>query len=203
MRPPGNSNRPPRRLSFLEGFSTQVRCLKALMIRDMMMRYGRQNIGFLWVILEPMLLTAGVMAIWSLIKPPYEHGVQIVALVLTGYMPLTLWRHMTNAGVFAFRRNLGVLYHRHITLVDTLLARILLELVGTTTALLVVYGVLLAAEVVAPIADPGLAVFAWLLMGCLSAGIAIIFAILTEYSEVTERFIQPFQYLMLPLSGTF
>ena len=48
----------------------------------------------------------------------------IVALVLTGYMPLTLWRHITNAGVFAFRRSIGLLYHRRITLVDTLLARV-------------------------------------------------------------------------------
>src|SRR5262245_54023087 len=88
-----------RHATLSRGLAVQARCLKALMIRDMMMRYGRANIGFLWVILEPMILTAGVMAIWSLIRPPYEHGVQIVAIVLTGYMPLTLWRHIANAGV--------------------------------------------------------------------------------------------------------
>src|SRR5262245_43972077 len=202
MPPPASNGNEPKG-ALWRGFSVQTRCLKALMIRDMMMRYGRANIGFLWVILEPMILTAGVMGIWSLIRPPYEHGIQIVAIVLTGYMPLTLWRHITNAGVTAFRRNIGLLYHRHVTLIDTLLARTLLEFAGTTCALLVVYGVLLSADIVEGMADPGLAAMAWLLMGLLSAGVAVNFAVLTEYSEVTERFIQPFQYLMLPLSGTF
>src|ERR1700720_262482 len=99
---------------FLHGMQVQVRCVHALLIRDMMMRYGRHNIGFLWVVLEPMILTAGVMGVWSVIKPPYEHDVRVISLVLTGYMPLTLSRHMTNAGIFIFRRNLGLLYHRNV-----------------------------------------------------------------------------------------
>ena len=39
----------------------RVRVLEALAVRDMMMRYGRGNLGFLWVLLEPMILTVGVM----------------------------------------------------------------------------------------------------------------------------------------------
>jgi capsular polysaccharide transport system permease protein len=95
-----------------------------------------------------MILTVGVMSVWSIIKPPFEHGIQILSLVLTGYMPLTLWRHMTNAGVFVFRRNIGLLYHRNISLIDAFIAQALLEFAGTTTALTVVTAVLLAAGLV-------------------------------------------------------
>jgi capsular polysaccharide transport system permease protein len=189
--------------SLRRGLAVQVRCLRALVLRDMMKRYGRANIGFLWVILEPMILTAGVMVVWSFLKPAYEHGIEIVSLVLTGYMPLTLWRHVTNSGVRMFQGSIGLLYHRNISLIDIFLARVTLELTGTTCALIFVYCVLLAAGLVTPIADIGLVIAAWLTMFLLSAGAALGFAILTEYSEVTERFVQPFQYLMLPLSGTF
>ncbi len=188
---------------FARGLKSQARCMHALVIRDLMMRYGRGNIGFLWVVLEPMILTVGVMGVWSMIKPPSEHGVQIVAIVLTGYMPLTLWRHFTNAAVFIFRRNAGLLYHRNISLLDTFLSRMFLEFVGTTTALATVSGLLLAADIIAPPQDIGLVVAAWSLQGLYSLGLALIIAALTEYSEVTERFIQPLQYLMLPISGTF
>jgi capsular polysaccharide transport system permease protein len=188
---------------FSRGLKSQARCIRALIIRDMMMRYGRGNIGFLWVVLEPMILTVGVMAVWSMVKPPFEHGVQIVAIVLTGYMPLTLWRHFTNAAVFIFRRNVGLLYHRNISLLDTFFSRMFLEFVGTTAALTTVSALLFAADIIAPPHDIGLVVAAWSLQGLYSLGTALIIAALTEYSEVAERFIQPFQYLMLPLSGTF
>ncbi|MGE0769138.1 MAG: ABC transporter permease [Hyphomicrobiaceae bacterium] len=185
------------------GLAVQSRIITALVVRDMMMRYGRANIGFLWVVLEPMILTVGVMAMWSLIKSPYEHGLQIVTIVLTGYMPLTLYRHITNLGPFALRRNVTLLYHRHISFIDVIVSRAVLEFAGTTTALVVVYITLALTGVVSMIEDIGFVVLAWLLMASLSFGLACVFAVATEYSETTERFIQPFQYLMLPISGTF
>lgn len=189
--------------SMTVGLKVQARILRALIVRDMMMRYGRANIGFLWVILEPMILTVGVMALWSQIKSPYEHGLEIVGIVLTGYMPLTLFRHITGVGPFIFRRSITFLYHRNISFIDILIARAALEFAGTTTALFVVYLALVLAGIVAPAHDLGLVLLAWFLMALLSFGIMIMFAVLTEYNETTERFIQPFQYLMLPLSGTF
>lgn len=187
----------------LDGFAVQVRCVSALVIREMMTRYGRSNIGFFWVVLEPMLLTAGVMILWSLIKSPYERGVAIQTFVLTGYMPLTLWRHLTGCGAFAFRRSASLLYHRYITLFDVFLARIILEFLGTTAALTVVTVILILAGVLEPIVDPLKCVAAWLMMGALSASFGLLIAILTEHVEVSERFIQPLQYLMLPISGCF
>ena len=181
----------------------QMRALHALIVREMMMRYGRDNIGFLWVVLEPMILTAGVLVLWSAIRAPYEHGVHVISLVMTGYMPLTLWRHITQAGIHAFRRSMSLLYHRHITLLDAFLARVILEFAGTTAALIIVYLVLLAAGLVSAFHDPGLALLGWVSMGVLSVGVAACIAVMTEYSEAMEKFIQPFQYFMLPLSGCF
>jgi len=190
-------------IEFWQGLKVQSRCILALIIRDMMMRYGRDNIGFLWVVLEPMILTVGVMALWSVLRPPYEHGVQIVAVVLTGYMPLTLWRHMTNCAIFLFRRTAGVLYHRNISLLDVFIARMLLEFAGTTTALVSVAMVLVAIGIIDLPRDFGLVAAGWLLKAFYAFGVGLCIAALTEYSEVTERFIQPIQYLMLPISGVF
>src|SRR5689334_14760682 len=89
----------------LLGFSIQRRNIHALILRDMMMRYGRDNIGFIWVVLEPMLLTAGVMALWSILYPGGKYGITVIEFVLTGYMPLTLWRHLTNQNVTLLRRS--------------------------------------------------------------------------------------------------
>lgn len=191
------------RLSYFGSLKIQSRVIRSIMLRDMMMRYGRANIGFLWVVLEPILLTAGVMLFWTLSKSPYEHGVQVVAFVLTGYMPLTLYRHLSQSGVFIFRNSISFLYHRSVTFIDVLLARCLVEFIGTTAALFLVYGLLLVAGIIEPASNPGLALLAWMAMALLSFGLGAIFACITEYSETTERFIQPLQYLQVPISGAF
>lgn len=185
------------------GLRKQFRIVTALVVREMMMRYGRSNIGFLWVILEPMILTTGVMLIWSLGKSPYEHGLQVVAIVMTGYLPLTLFRHLTNGAVHLYRSNISNLYHRHISLIDLIIAKSLLEFLGTSTAFLVVYSILTLTGIASPIVDITLVLGGWLSMAILSFGFATFIAAVTEMSETTERFIQPLQYLIVPLSGCF
>ena len=192
-----------RSLSLSRGFEVQIRAIKALVIRDMMLRYGRNNIGFLWIVLEPMLLTTGVMLIWSFTHQPLHHGLSVVAMVLSGYMPLTLWRHMSNSGIMIIRRSMSTLYHRHLSLLDVIAARMFTELASVTLALMIVYGALLAFGLMEPVAEPGYFVLGWLLMAGLGSSFALVMAGLTEIAESAERFVQPIQYLLLPLSGAF
>jgi capsular polysaccharide transport system permease protein len=99
------SQRRDDRAGFGGRLATRVDVITALIVRDMMVRFGRHHLGFVWTVLEPMILTAGVMLIWSLIKEPIIHGIPVIVFVLTGYMPLTLWRHLTNPMVKIFRAN--------------------------------------------------------------------------------------------------
>jgi capsular polysaccharide transport system permease protein len=193
----------PDRTTVDRGAAVQLRNIRALVLRDLMMRYGRDNIGFAWVILEPLLLTGGVMIVWSLTMGSDRNGVKIVEFILTGYMPLALWRHMTNGPIQIFRRSAALLYHRTITLFDILAARQVLEFAGTSAALLVVWGGLYTAGVVAGVARLDLLLLGWAMMAWLAFGAGAIIAALTERSETAERFIQPLQYVMLPISGAF
>lgn len=189
------------RSSLLEGAAIQFRSIRALAIRDLMMRYGRDNIGFVWVILEPLLLAVGVMIVWSLTMGSSKHGIPLVEFVLTGYLPLTLWRHMTNSPNSIFRRSVPLLYHRTISLFDIFVARQAVEFLGTSAAFLVVWGGLYTAGIVSGIARLDLLMLGWFMMTWLALGVGAIIAVVTERSETAERLIQPVQYLILPISG--
>lgn len=181
----------------------QFQVLSALIIRDLMSRYGRHNIGFVWAVLEPMILTVGVMILWSATKSPYQEGVQIIAFVFTGYLPLTLWRHITGAGVHLARMNAGMLYHRNVTLLDIAISRCLVEFAGTTAAAFTVGTVLLVFNLMDPPQTLAPIIAGWICMGLLSFGVALLLAAGTASNDVVERFVQPVQYLLIPLSGAF
>lgn len=186
----------------LKGLRIQFRTIHALMVRDLMMRYGRNNIGFVWVILEPMILCAGVMLIWSLMGHENK-GVTMVELVLTGYMPLTLWRHLTGPVVNMFRNSVPILYHRKVSLLDLVLARELLETIGATAAFLVVYGTLNISGIIEDGRRWDLMLAGWLMMAWIGTAFGMVMACVTERYEVAERFVQPIQYLNIPISGCF
>ena len=193
--------REEKQSDFSRAVSVQLRCLNAIIIRDIMARYGRSNIGFLWFILEPMLLCSLVMVLWGIIDPAYNHGIGIVSFVFTGYMPLTLWRHMSTSCLKPSHRSAGLLWHRNITILDVIVGRLVMEFLGTTAALIIIYIILLTAGAVDPPVNPGLALMGWLEMAFFAVGAAVLVASLTEWSDTAERFIQPVQYILVPISG--
>ena len=180
-----------------------VNVMSALIIRDLMVRFGRHHLGFVWTILEPMILCSGVMLLWSFIHNSFLRGVPVVTFVLTGYMPLTLWRHMTNPMMRLLHGNIGLLYHQPLGHWHILVSRSILEFLSATTALLVIYFVTTATGLVEPAEDPGLAMAAWLMGGWWFGSMGLLLAAWSEYWEPLEKFHQPLQYLMLPLSGIF
>ncbi|MFB9948284.1 ABC transporter permease [Rhizobium puerariae] len=189
-------------MQFMVGLRIQARVLGALIMREVLARYGRENLGFLWLIVEPMILTGGVMAMWSLMKHE-SHGLVIVAFALSGYMPLTLWRHVTSHSVSCLRQNLPLMYHRQIRLHDALIARALMEIGGITAALVITYVIVRLLGFIEPYRDLGLIFAGWMFTAWFAFAVGLIFAAASERFEFADKLVQPFQYLMLPVSGMF
>lgn len=181
----------------------QVLVIGALMMREIHTRYGRQNLGFVWLIAEPLVFCLGVILVWSLLYGSRQHGMPLLAFVLTGYMPLTLWRHCLQRAVHCFRANGSLLYHRQVRMLDLLVARMVLE----------VYGALMAYAVIAFLfwtlgyyelpQDWGLFYLGWAYMIAFATGLGLVTGCLTEMYEWSEKLIGPFTYLLLPVSGVF
>jgi capsular polysaccharide transport system permease protein len=181
----------------------QLRVIKALIIREMHTRYGRENIGFLWVIGEPVLFCAGVTIAWSLMRGSHEHGLPMPAIVLSGYVPLTMWRHCLMRAVKAYEANGALLFHRQVTPLDIITARVALECIGSIMAGgLVLAGGMAIGQMEAPVNVGliylGLAYHIGFCFAC-----ALIIASLSERSDIIEKCISIITYLSIPFSGTF
>lgn len=189
--------------SLRDGARIQFRVITALMIRELTTRFGRENIGFLWVMAEPLLFGTLVSVVWSVMKGPEEHGVSVVAFVITGYLPLTLFRNSVQRAVSVFQVNSSLMYHRQIKILDFILVRVLIEMAGTLMAYLFVAIVLIYFDLFPVPDDLGIFVAGFLLYSFFTLSLCLIIAPASEISTALEKFMPVTTYVMIPFSGTF
>lgn len=186
-----------------EGWKIQRRVITALMIRELHTRFGRENIGFLWIMVEP-LLFAGLVAIaWRMMKGPVEHGVDVVTFVVSGYIPLTLFRHAITRCMSVFVANGSLLYHRQIRITDFIFTRVIIEMIGSMMAYLFIGLVLYVAGLFPLPSDMGIFMAGWLIYSFFTMAVCFLVAPLSEMSTVLEKIVPVTTYIMIPFSGTF
>ena len=112
----------------------QARVIRALLLRELITRFGRRNLGLLWLVVEPMLFTLGVAALWTAVGASQGSNLPIVAFAITGYSSVLVWRNTVSPCVNAIHHNINLLYHRNVRVQDVFAARILLEVAGATAS---------------------------------------------------------------------
>jgi capsular polysaccharide transport system permease protein len=189
--------------SLSEGWRIQRRVIVALMSRELTTRFGRENIGFLWIMAEPLLFASLVALVWTVIKGPEEHGVGIVPFVISGYIPLTLLRNSFGRCTSIFVANGSLMYHRQIGILDFVFVRVLIEAIGAMMAYAFIGTVLVFFDLF-PVPDNiGLMVGGWAIYALFTLSACLIIAPLSEMSEVLEKVLPVTVYISIPFSGTF
>ncbi len=187
--------------SLIRSWATQRRVIGALLMREVLTRFGRHNIGFLWLFVEPMLFTLGVTALWTLAKMNHSSSLPIVAFAITGYSSVLLWRNMPARCIGAIAPNLSLMYHKNVKIMDVFIARLLLEVGGATSSFIVLSLFFNFIGWINLPEDPLKVILAWLMLAWFGFALAILMGSLSEQSEIIDKLWHPASYLLFPLSG--
>jgi len=189
-------------VSLARSFAIQRRVIGALLLREVITRYGRHGLGVLWLMLEPMLFTLGVSGLWYIAQMHTLSDIPIIAFAITGYSSVLMWRNTANRCSKAIEPNLSLMYHRNVKVIDIFMSRIILEWIGATASVVVL--TVFFASIGAMQWPIGIwpIISGWLLLAWFSLALGFIVGALSERSETFERMWHVFTYLMFPLSGT-
>jgi ABC-type polysaccharide/polyol phosphate export permease len=195
---PAVNRAPP---SFGQSLTLQRRVIHALLIREMLTRYGRSNIGFLWMIIEPMLFTLAITAIWTATRDLHGSSLPIVAFAVTGYSAMMMWRNMPGRCIGALTQNKSLLFHRPVRPIDVYIARVALEFMGSTAALLVLVAAFWSIDWMTLPEDVLKVIAGWAMLGWFGLGLALLMGALSERFDLVEKLWSPMSYLLFPFSG--
>ena len=188
-------------VSLRRSLAIQRRVLHALMMREVITRYGRQNLGVLWVFVEPMVFTVGVAAIWT--AAGFHHGsaLPIIAFAITGYSSVLLWRNCANHSIGAIAANRGLLYHRNVRVIDVFLVRCILEVTGATASFALLALLSISVGWMEWPLDMLQVLYGWFMLSWFGIALALLVGAATAYSHIVEKLWPPTAYLLFPLSG--
>jgi capsular polysaccharide transport system permease protein len=188
--------------SFLQSLAIQRRVIGALLLREILTRYGRHNIGFLWLFIEPMMFSVGITILWTFMGMS-KGTITAAGFALTGYSSLVLWRNTVNKMASAASSNKGLLYHQRVKILDIVLARALLEFASVTTSLVFLTIVFQQLGLMAMPVEPLTALMGWFFLMWFVFGFGMIAAYLGAASELFDRVWHVALYLTAPLTGVF
>ena len=193
----------PARQSLMDGWKAQLRVFRGLILRELHSRYGRENLGFLWVIGEPMIL-ASVITIIHLNQPSHsaESG-SLAAYAIIGYGIFIIFRNTFNQAAGAIEVNQPLLYHRMVTIFDIVVARAVMDIMACYAVIVVLLTVCILAGLATFPARPLYLITAALLMGWFTLGLTLVASCVTYRSELWERQIHVLSYLTIPVSGAW
>lgn len=184
-------------------FSLQMRVIGALIMRELHTRYGRENIGYLWMILEPALLAAAIAVFHAGSNAHHSSDIRPVPFTIVGYTSYYMFRAIVNRAESTIESNLSLLYHKRVTILDLSIARAILEYLSVQFTMILLL-------VIASLFELGAMPQRWeYLLGAFFAmtwfcfGLGLIVTAWTYENKTAGRLVHTLTYLALPLSGAF
>ena len=196
---------PPRAQGFFASLAVQTRVIGALILRELHTRYGRENIGYMWMLAEPMLLATviGILHAANSHGTSYGGDLKPIPFGVLGYTTFILFRGIVNRAAGTMDANAPLLYHRQVTPLDVGIARTIQEFCGVFLTMVVIMTVLVATGLANPPVRPLLVIAAWGLLYWYALGQSLIITAITYKSHTIERLVHPYTYFMVGLSGSF
>ncbi|WDF72760.1 ABC transporter permease [Novosphingobium sp. KACC 22771] len=186
----------------LDGLSVQAAVIKALLVRDLQARYGRHNIGYLWVIGEPFLLASVITLLHTLATHGEKTGgIAPFTFILTGYCLFMIFRSATTRADGVLHASETLFYHRMISPLDVMITQAIIDFLAAISALVVLQGIGMALGLSSLPARPIYLIGAVLLLGWSTFALSLLVATYSYRSPLVERLVHPATYFAGPLSG--
>lgn len=196
--PLSKSSQPP----LSQALSIQTRVIGAVLMRELHTRYGRENIGYLWLVLEPLML-GSIISLMHSGQTAHEGEINPVAITVVGYTIFIMFRGIVNRAEGTLHANLPLMYHKMVGVFDLAFARALLELAGTMMAFIILLSLIISIGYSTYPYRPLMLLAGIAYIFLFSFGISLIIVGGTHDNRLLERMVHPFTYFMIPLSGAF
>jgi capsular polysaccharide transport system permease protein len=177
-------------------FSIFKSVVMALFLREVQTRFGSQKMGYFWAIFDAMLMVLVFAALKAAIAENAMPGVDFPVFLATGFLAFFLWKNIVSRSMNAFSANMALFAYRQVKPFDTIITRIILEVLVSTMATLVFIAIGLYFEFDIAIQEFNMVMLAVLWLIIFGFGFGLMSAVFSHFYETFGKVIN---VLMTPL----
>ncbi len=170
-------------------WSSQVLVIRALFTREIATRFGQYRLGFVWMLIEPLL---SVLVIGVLLGPLSGRAVPEIPFaffVLHGKLLLNLFTGPIETSMSAMRSNKGLLIYPNVRPLDPFLARYFYELLTTLFSFAVFTGIGMWMGIAISLGQLEILAACYLLTWLMGCGLGLIFAVAAAHYKEVEKIV--------------
>lgn len=189
--------------SFWRGLVVQARVVHAVVMRETRTRFGAHKLGYLWALLEPMVVILTFYTFFRLTKRPAPAGMDVFSFLTTGVVPYTLFSSSVTKVAESVNGNKALLYYPPVQPIDLAIGRAVLEGATYCAVFIVLVGgyALTQQELVFDSAVVTMAGMA--LASLLGSATGLVFCALGQFSVTFDRARGPLIRPLFWISGIF
>jgi capsular polysaccharide transport system permease protein len=175
----------------------------ALLMRELITRFGKNRLGYFWAIAEPVAQAAVFALIFTLIGREAIAGVPIALFLLSGILPFNLFTKLLTQISAAVEANKALFSYRQVSAIDPVVTRLIIEV----ATFIIVYTIILLALAwlgfaVIPDDLPKVLLATGLLV-IVATGLGLILCSLVSYWQDTPKVVGMIMRPMFFMSGIF
>lgn len=188
-------------------WASQVLVIKALFNREITTRFGEYQLGFIWMLLEPLLSVLVIGFLMGSFGGRAVPEIPYPFFVLNGKLLLNLFTGPLSSSVNAMKANKGLLIYPNVRALDPFIARFVYELMTTLFSFTVfcVIGMWIGIKV--SLASLDLLAACYLITWLMGCGLGLILAVATahykEVEKIVDIILSPLMFIsavMFPMS---
>ena len=179
------------------------RVVYALYLRRLQQQLAGEYAGFVWLLLEPLLMIILFTAMHTVIRGRTSSSYDIVLFMGSGFVPFFLFRTILNTSLRVFKQNRSIYHYPQIKPIDVFLANAFFEISRYTIValILLLMGWMIGIEVLPKDFDSFMIAVLWFTLFAMSWGLLL--GVLSLFYELVAKIVSYLSLPLLFLSGVF
>lgn len=170
--------------------------VEALFLREVQTRFGTKRLGYFWALFDAMLMVLIFAGLKSMIAEGAMPGVDFPVFLATGFLAFFLFKNIVNRSMNAFDANAALFNYVQVRPIDTIFARVMLELLVSTMATLVFVLIGLYFDYDLQVEEFNMLILAVLWLTLFAFGLGLLGAVIGSFYETFKKVID---IIMTPL----
>ncbi len=176
--------------------------LYALFLREVNVRFAAGTMGYFWIIFEP-LLQISIFVTVKVLLFGTDSSFDYPVFITLGFIAFNFFRHIVEQSMSAFSANKGLYAYKQVKPIDTIIARVLVELLITSiiSIIFVFWGLYFNFDM--QVENLGMLLITFIWLALFSVGFGLMAAILATFYDSLKKVIKLILSPLMFISAIF